>query len=497
MDMVEFDDALTTVRNENPQLHIVGASKTPECWVFDWRPSDWFPLIGPGPIVVGKEDGVVSFVGSSWIPEHAEELVALDWQGDRPTDEELSERGLTLDLLMLEFSPAGDDGSLDEEDTVEEVDGIEAKAGEQLPNFFESLFKQTLSALNIDGDQVASAAMGVRDAVAGGAAAAGAAFVDGARAAFDGAGHLASGAGEALGAAGQAISNGANSVADKAKEAFEGSPLNVSEEDMEQVLAKIYGDTLNGIPKISRSLEDMVQDYLEHSDSVQSAAEQLIATQVIKCGTSGFVTGLGGLITLPVSIPANVGSVLYVQMRMIAALAMMGGFDVRSDQVQTLVYACLTGSAVSDILKQAGIKIGEKIAYGLVKKIPGKVLSKINKAVAFRLITKFGTKGIINLGQLVPVLGGIVGGAFDVATTRIIAANAYSFFIDKVVPEDKALDEAQVEVLRSVNEKEDRIKFLGLGSLHDQEVDNVFEITDPEIEDEAELDEDEGTDRSS
>ena len=82
--------------------------------------------------------------------------------------------------------------------------------------------------------------------------------------------------------------------------------------------------------------------------------------QVLKCGTSGFLTGLGGLITLPVAIPANIGSVLYVQLRMVAGIAKLGGYDIKSDQVQTMVYLALTGSALKDVVKQVGIKFGEK-----------------------------------------------------------------------------------------------------------------------------------------
>ena len=51
----------------------------------------------------------------------------------------------------------------------------------------------------------------------------------------------------------------------------------------------------------------------------------LIRWQNAKCATSGFIAGLGGSITLPVSIPANISSVLYIQIRMIAAIAYMGG----------------------------------------------------------------------------------------------------------------------------------------------------------------------------
>lgn len=45
------------------------------------------------------------------------------------------------------------------------------------------------------------------------------------------------------------------------------------------------------------------------------------------------------------------------------------------------------------------------------------------------MLTKFGEKGAINIGKAVPVVGGIVGGGFDFATTKIIANNAYKLFI--------------------------------------------------------------------
>lgn len=51
------------------------------------------------------------------------------------------------------------------------------------------------------------------------------------------------------------------------------------------------------------------------------------------------------------TLPANITSVMYVQLRMCCAIAKMAGYDIHSDQVQTLIYACLTGSAISDILK--------------------------------------------------------------------------------------------------------------------------------------------------
>mgnify|MGYP002742312861 FL=1 len=101
------------------------------------------------------------------------------------------------------------------------------------------------------------------------------------------------------------------------------------------------------------------------------------------CGTNGFITGLGGLLVLPVTISANVAGVIYVQLRMIAAIAHINGYDIYSDQVRTIAYMCLTGSSAANVLKNTGIKIGEKVAINAIKKIPGSVLIKINKQYVY------------------------------------------------------------------------------------------------------------------
>ncbi|MCI9332477.1 MAG: EcsC family protein [Oscillibacter sp.] len=204
----------------------------------------------------------------------------------------------------------------------------------------------------------------------------------------------------------------------------------VTQEGIMNFLDACYEKCLNGIPKVSPSVEDMANDYLKKHKTKEPACKAMLRNQVFKCTTSGIITGLGGFITMPVAIPANVGSVIYVQMRMIACTAYMAEYELDSDQTQTFVYACLAGVAVNGLLKQAGIKFGVKFANGLIKKIPGKVLAKINQKVGFRFITKFGTKGIVNLGKLLPGVGAVVGGGLDLVETKIIADRAYQWFFN-------------------------------------------------------------------
>ena len=224
----------------------------------------------------------------------------------------------------------------------------------------------------------------------------------------------------------------------------------LTEEKAANVLAAIYDKALNGIPKVSRSIDEFANDYASKYSTPAQAAKELAKYQALKCGTSGFVTGLGGLITLPVAIPANIGSVLYVQMRMVAAIAKIGGYDVRSDQVQTLVYMCLTGTAITDAVKEVGIQIGTKTLTAALKKVPGATLTKINQRVGFRLLTKFGEKGAINLGKMIPVAGGVIGGAFDVATTTVIAKNAIKLFIADEEPTGEQVAEGEFEKIKDM-----------------------------------------------
>jgi hypothetical protein len=191
-----------------------------------------------------------------------------------------------------------------------------------------------------------------------------------------------------------------------------------------------YDKSVNGISGFDSAIE-LGDNYLKDNNSKIDAANSLVRWQNTKAVTSGFITGLGGIIVLPIAIPANLATVMYVQIRMITAIAHIGGYDVKDDKVKSLVYACMTGSAAADIMKDIGIKIGTKLSESLIRNISSKTIVAINQKVGFRLLTKFGEKGIINFGKSIPLLGGVVGGTFDGITTNIIGNISITAFIGK------------------------------------------------------------------
>lgn len=189
-----------------------------------------------------------------------------------------------------------------------------------------------------------------------------------------------------------------------------------------------YDKAINGIPGFD-SAEDMAENYMVNKTNQIESSNSLIRWQISKAGTSGFLTGLGGLITMPVSIPANIASVMYIQIRMIAAIAHMGGYDLKDDRVKSLVYLCMAGNGAKDILKDIGIVVGQKLTAKMIQNISGKTITAINQKIGFRLLTKFGEKGAVNLGKAIPLVGGFIGGSFDSVTTNAIGNIAQSTFI--------------------------------------------------------------------
>ncbi len=189
-----------------------------------------------------------------------------------------------------------------------------------------------------------------------------------------------------------------------------------------------YDKAINGVAGLDSAIE-LGDSYLEKHDEPSIASQKLVLWQVSKAGTAGFISGLGGLITLPVAVPANIASVLYIQVRMIAAIAHIGGHDVHDDRVQALCYMCMAGSGAADAAKDIGIKIGTKITEKMISNISRSTINQINKAVGFRLVTKFGSTGAINLGKAVPIVGGLLSGTIDSVTTKTIGSVAIKTFV--------------------------------------------------------------------
>ena len=119
----------------------------------------------------------------------------------------------------------------------------------------------------------------------------------------------------------------------------------------------------------------------------EEAVERVVRLHVVGGMVGGFVTGLGGFVTMPVAVPVNVAEFYVQATRMVGAIATLRGYDVRDPDVRTAVLLTLVGAKADEVLAKAGLTTGggaiTKLAMG---KLPPAALMVINKAISFRLM---------------------------------------------------------------------------------------------------------------
>lgn len=161
---------------------------------------------------------------------------------------------------------------------------------------------------------------------------------------------------------------------------------------------------------------------------VEDAVQRAIALHRRYATTAGAATGIGGFAMLPIQLSAGLASSYVINARMTQTIAHLRGYDIDSAEVQTVVLATLLGASGAAALQKAGIEFGEKTMLAAVKKVPGKALIEINKKVGYRLFTKAGEKGVVNLTKLVPLVGAPIGATAENITTRSISRYALRNF---------------------------------------------------------------------
>lgn len=189
---------------------------------------------------------------------------------------------------------------------------------------------------------------------------------------------------------------------------------------------------INGVPHLRfRSARELARQF-KSSKKYRTDADRihaLIAREASKNFSTGFLAGIGGLITLPFTIPAGMSASWVIQTRLAAAIADIHGHDLDEEGVQTLTLLCIVGDAGKEGLKRAGISSGVAFTEQALGKLSGEVLLQVNRQIGINLLASAGGTGLIKLGSLVPVAGGVVGGTIDAVACSLAGATANKYFL--------------------------------------------------------------------
>jgi hypothetical protein len=159
----------------------------------------------------------------------------------------------------------------------------------------------------------------------------------------------------------------------------------------------------------------------EQKGNRERAVHEVIENHVRYAGAQGFVTNIGGIVTMALTIPANVSGLALIQCRMIAGIAHLRGYDLDDPRVRNAILTCLLGEdTVNAMIKKKKLPAPPMALATAPVNDPD--LDRILSAeVASELITKVAGKRIaVTIGRRVPIVGGVVGlGADAYATWRI------------------------------------------------------------------------------
>ena len=188
-----------------------------------------------------------------------------------------------------------------------------------------------------------------------------------------------------------------------------------------------YGLGRHGKLDSARTLADKWGADARYVDN-DARVKALIRSHTLLNFGTGFVTGLGGLVTLPIAIPTALTASWMIHTRLSGTIAALHGHNIDDEHVQSFILLTLLGDSGKQLLRNAGVTVANRIALRGVERIPSHVLSEINKRVGMRLITKAGERGVVNLTKVVPVAGGLVGGGVDALYCNAVGHRAQAFF---------------------------------------------------------------------
>ena len=175
---------------------------------------------------------------------------------------------------------------------------------------------------------------------------------------------------------------------------------------------------IKGVGPLPPAAEAADKQLREQHGDVDKAVHEVIENHVRFAGAQGFVTNLGGLVTLVVTVPANITGLTLLQCRMVAGIAHLRGYDLADRRVHNAILAAVLGEeTVLSLIKKKKLP-GTPMAIATAPAYDPELDKVMAAQVATAMVSKVAGKRIATTaGKRVPVLGGVIGAGTDAYST--------------------------------------------------------------------------------
>jgi hypothetical protein len=169
------------------------------------------------------------------------------------------------------------------------------------------------------------------------------------------------------------------------------------------------------LPSAASAADKQLEE--QHGD-VERAIHEVIENHVRYAGAQGFVTNIGGLVTLAVTVPVNLSGLALIQCRMVAGIAHLRGYELSDPRTRDAILACLLGEErLLRMVKQWTLP-GTPMEIAAAAHHDPALDQLLATEVAAELVTRAtGKRLAATVGRRVPIVGGVVGAGTDAFVT--------------------------------------------------------------------------------
>jgi hypothetical protein len=186
-------------------------------------------------------------------------------------------------------------------------------------------------------------------------------------------------------------------------------------------LRQLYRHALSGLPGLGTPME-MADRHRQPGKPLNVQADEMARVYTATAGTSGFATGLPGFFALPITLPIDLIGMSLLHLHMSAALASLAGADPNDPEVRKRCIASVVGKPVREVQTDAQEEAAEN-EHG-ARSLGIRLAGRSVRFMAER-VWKFGAKQAV---RRVPIIGGVIGAATEVASARRVARDTRRTF---------------------------------------------------------------------
>jgi hypothetical protein len=179
-----------------------------------------------------------------------------------------------------------------------------------------------------------------------------------------------------------------------------------------------------------RGGHDLVEPLRRRGMTAERITDRLVTTQSGQAAVQGAVASVGGIATAALGAPIGLAATLLVQARLAAAIADAYGHDLSDPVVRDAIGTCVWGTTEAVAAKSTGVAAGTKAASVVLPRIQANAAKRAAARVAAGKSAGAITSRVAgsSLSKVIPVLGAVIGGAFDLVSTRRVATRAREIF---------------------------------------------------------------------